>query len=113
MLEAYSQEALDELLAQLTPRRGWDFSCMNVLRQPVPWNYHDPVVRYLRPNDTVLDIGTGGGETFTESARFLGRGLGIDTDAEMIQLAVANPIPATFASVCAANGLRRCQRRST
>lgn len=90
MLEAYSQEALDELLAQLTPRRGWDFSCMNVLRQPVPWNYHDPVVRYLRPNDTVLDIGTGGGETFTQLARFFGRGLGIDIDAEMIQLAVAN-----------------------
>ena len=41
MLEAYSQEALDELLAQIPPRRGWDFSGMNVLRQPVPWSYHD------------------------------------------------------------------------
>lgn len=48
MLEAYSQEALDELLAQVPRRRGWDFSCMNVLRQPVPWSYHDLVVRYLR-----------------------------------------------------------------
>jgi hypothetical protein len=32
MLEAYSQEALDELLAQVPRRRGWDFSRMNVLR---------------------------------------------------------------------------------
>lgn len=90
MLEAYSQEVLDELLAQIPPRRGWDFSRMNVLRQPVPWNYHDLVVRYLRPTDSVLDIGTGGGETFTQLANIFGRGLGIDPDAEMIQLAVAN-----------------------
>jgi hypothetical protein len=30
MLEAYSQEALDELLAQVPARQGWDFSRMNV-----------------------------------------------------------------------------------
>ncbi len=90
MLEAYSQEALDELLAQVPRRRGWDFSRMNVLRQPVPWNYHDLVVRYLRLNDSVLDIGTGGGETFSQLAMSFGQGLGIDTDAQMIQLAVAN-----------------------
>jgi SAM-dependent methyltransferase len=92
MLEAYSQEALDDLLAQIPARRGWDFSRMNVLRQPVPWNYQDLVVRYLRPTDSVLDIGTGGGETFGQLASFFGRGLGIDTDAEMIQLAAANSI---------------------
>src|SRR5271170_222361 len=90
MLEAYSQEALDELLAQVPQRRGWDFSRMNVLRQPVPWNYHDLAVRYLRLNDSVLDIGTGGGETFSQLATSFGQGLGIDTDAQMIQLAVAN-----------------------
>jgi SAM-dependent methyltransferase len=90
MLEAYSQEALDELLAQVPPRQGWDFSRMNVLRDPVPWNYHDLVVRYLSPTDSVLDIGTGGGETFSQLASFFGQGLGIDTDAQMIQLAVAN-----------------------
>jgi len=90
MLEAYSPEALDELLAQLPPRRGWNFSCMNVLRQPAPWNYHDLVVRYLRPTDSVLDIGTGGGETFSQLASFFARGLGLDMDAEMIQLATAN-----------------------
>jgi SAM-dependent methyltransferase len=90
MLEAYSQEALDELLARVPRRRGWDFSRMNVLRQPVPWNYHDLVVRHLRLNDSVLDIGTGGGETFSQLAKSFGQGLGIDTDAQMIQLAVAN-----------------------
>ena len=72
MLEAYSQEAIDELLAQVPLRQGWDFSRMNVLRQPVPWNYHDLVVRYLCPDDSVLNIGTGGGEAFSQLARFFG-----------------------------------------
>ncbi len=59
---------MDELLAQVPSRRGWDFSRMNVLRQPVPWSYHDLVARYLSPDDSVLDIGTGGGETFSQLA---------------------------------------------
>jgi SAM-dependent methyltransferase len=90
MLESYSQRALDDLLAGLTPRRGWDFSSMNVLRQPVPWDYEDVVLRYLQPADHVLDVGTGGGERLAELARSVGRGVGIDIDPEMIRLARAN-----------------------
>jgi hypothetical protein len=60
--ECYSQQDLDELLASVPARRGWDFSGMNALRQPVPWEYHDVVVRYLRSTDMVLDVGTGAGE---------------------------------------------------
>lgn len=87
---AYSQHALDELLAHVTPRQGWDFSRMNVLRQPVPWDYKDIVVRYLRPGDNVLDVGTGGGEVFGQLATSFGQGLGIDIDPHMIRLAQAN-----------------------
>ena len=80
----YSQEELDELRAAASPRRGWDFSRMNELRQPVPWEYADVVARYLDPADLVLDIGTGGGERFCELASFFGHGLGIDIDPQMI-----------------------------
>lgn len=90
VLEAYSQDALDELLANVSPRQGWDFSRMNVLRQPVPWDYKDIVVRYLKPGDNVLDIGTGGGELLGQLAASFGQGLGIDIDPEMIRLAQAN-----------------------
>ena len=48
MLESYSQQSLDELLAGVRSRRGWDFSGMNVQHQPVPWEYQDVVPRYLR-----------------------------------------------------------------
>jgi SAM-dependent methyltransferase len=90
MRESYSQRALDELLADVAPRRGWDFSSMKVLRQPVPWNYKDLVPRYLRRADYVLDVGTGGGETLTALAGSFGHGLGIDLDPEMVRLAAAN-----------------------
>jgi SAM-dependent methyltransferase len=81
----YSQDELDELLAAATPRSGWDFSRMNDLRQPVPWEFSEVVARYLRPADLVLDIGTGGGERFRDLAGLFGHGLGIDVDAEMIR----------------------------
>jgi SAM-dependent methyltransferase len=64
---------------------------MNVLRQPVPWEYQDVVLGYLRSSDVVLDIGTGGGERLGDLARSFGHGLGIDADPEMVLLATENP----------------------
>lgn len=92
MRESYSQQALDELLANVAPRRGWDFSSMKVLRQPVPWDYQDLVRRYLRPADHVLDVGTGGGEMLTRLAGSFGHGLGVDLDPEMVRLATKNSV---------------------
>jgi SAM-dependent methyltransferase len=60
---------------------------MNELRQPVPWDYHDIVRRYLRPSDVVLDVGTGAGERLRDLASSFGHGLGIDADPEMVRLA--------------------------
>jgi SAM-dependent methyltransferase len=90
MREAYSQQALDELLADVRTRRGWDFTGMNVLRQPVPWEYLEVVPRYLRATDVVLDVGTGAGERLRDLASSFGHGLGIDVDPEMVRLAREN-----------------------
>ena len=88
VLESYSQQALDELLAGVKTRRGWDFSSMNVLRQPVPsGDTQDVVRRYLRSSDTVLDVGTGGGQRLRDLAGSFGHGVGIDADPEMVRLA--------------------------
>lgn len=64
---------------------------MNVLRQPVPWDYHEVVRRYLRPSDVVLDVGTGAGERLRDLAPAFGHGLGIDADPGMVRLARQNP----------------------
>jgi SAM-dependent methyltransferase len=101
MRESYSQQALDELLAGVRARRGWDFTGMKERRQPVPWDYLDVVPRYLRPSDEVLDVGTGAGERLRELAPSFGHGLGIDVDPEMVRLARENPAPGNLSfQVC-------------
>jgi SAM-dependent methyltransferase len=63
----------------------------NELRQSVPWDYHDVVLRYLRSSDDVLDVGTGAGERLRDLAPSFARGLGIDADPEMVRLAREDP----------------------
>ena len=75
---------------QVSERRGWDFSKLRVARDPVPWEYSDVVRSYLHPSSYVLDIGTGGGERFSELAPHFGKGVGIDNSSEMIREAQAN-----------------------
>lgn len=90
---------LDELrriAAGLPPRRGWDFSPVRDDRDPVPWEYEEVVRRYLRPEDRVLDIGTGGGERFLALAPSFGEGVGVDADPEMVRAARENT-PAALA----------------
>ena len=87
MKDRYSQPELDELVASVQPRVGWDFSRMSTLRAPVPWEYGEVVARYLQPSDEVLDIGAGGGERLAAMAGRFSRGLGIDIDPEMVALA--------------------------
>jgi SAM-dependent methyltransferase len=86
--DRYSQSELDQLLASVPPRIGWDFSGMRTLQAPAPWEYSEVVARYLQPSGEVLDIGTGGGERFAAMADRFRRGVGIDIDPEMVALAV-------------------------
>jgi SAM-dependent methyltransferase len=90
VFESYSQQALEQVLSGIRARRGWDFSNMSETRQPVPWEYHDVVLRYLRISDDVLDIGTGGGERLRDLAGAFGSGLGIDVDPAMVRFAAEN-----------------------
>lgn len=44
--------------------KGWDFSYLNNRweDEELPWNYDDILRKYLRPEYSLLDMGTGGGE---------------------------------------------------
>jgi SAM-dependent methyltransferase len=96
VFESYSQEDLEQVLAGVKARRGWDFSGMSELRQPVPWEYQEVVLRYLRSSDAVLDVGTGGGERLRDLAWAFGRGLGIDIDPAMVRFAIQNSAAANL-----------------
>jgi len=83
-------DALKALADSLPAFRGWDFSPMRTARDPVPWDYHDVVRRYLTPASHVLDVGTGGGEQFLRLAPAFGRGIGADPNHERIRAAREN-----------------------
>ena len=87
MKKIYSQSELDNLLSKVSPRHGWDFSNMKVLREAVPWEYIEEVKKYIKYSDRVLDIGTGGGEKFIQLSSFFKEGVGTDVDTEMVKIA--------------------------
>lgn len=88
--KSYTAQELDILVKNTNQRVGWDFSKMNTLRQVVPWKYPDVVSLYLKETDHVLDVGTGGGETFLKFSKLFEEGVGIDIDPEMIKIAQEN-----------------------
>ena len=89
-------EQLRAITRSVGERRGWDFSALRDERDPVPWDYHDVVRRYLHPGCRVLDVGTGGGERFLELVPLIGAGTGIDASPDMVATARANT-PAALA----------------
>src|SRR3984885_11243433 len=74
---------------------------MSEARQPVPWDYREVVLRYLRLSDAVLDNGTGGRERVRDRAGAFGSGLGIDVDPAMVRFATENSaVPNLSFRVC-------------
>lgn len=51
---------------------GWDFSHLKnrKIEQKLPWNYNTLAKKLVRKSDSVLDMGTGGGEIFSSFAPF-------------------------------------------
>ena len=86
----YSKEQLMQIDAVVGERHGWDFSRVRDGRDPVPWDYVDVVRQYLKPDDDMLDVGTGGGEVFLSLAGHFGSGHGTDVGEEMIAAAQLN-----------------------
>jgi len=63
MFEVYLKQAGD------TPFSGWDFSYITktgrMVEAPLKWNYYNLVLPYLSKAETMLDMGTGGGEVLS------------------------------------------------
>lgn len=61
--------SFDELVHEGTtaPLEGWDFSFLHgrTETQPLPWDYHDIAADLVVQGRRVLDVDTGGGETFS------------------------------------------------
>jgi len=82
--EHYSVADLRVISSRIGRRKGWDFSRMNTSHPAMPWEYVSVVRSHLRATDTVIDIGTGGGERLLELSSDARQLLGVDPDPEMI-----------------------------
>jgi SAM-dependent methyltransferase len=71
MNNAALKESFESFLkeAEATPFSGWDFSFVyntgRVVESPLKWNYHNVVLPLLLKADTMLDMGTSGGEVLS------------------------------------------------
>ena len=90
MKTSYTQSEVDEISAKLPVRDGWDFSFMKTAKQTPPWTYIEVIKKYLKSSDSVLDVGTGGGEFLTKLSPYFDKAIGIDIDPEMIAVANRN-----------------------
>lgn len=90
MLKKLNKTDLKKIYDAVGNRRGWDFSRMKTEKEPAPWDYIEIVLKYLKPSDYVLDIGTGGGEKFSELSDYFQKGVGIDPFPDMINVAKEN-----------------------
>lgn len=92
---AVSRDELERLVANVGERDGWNFSRVRMVRDPIAWHYDEVVRRYLRPEDRVLDVGTGGGELFLGLADAFNEGVGVDVQPSMVAVARRN-LPASL-----------------
>jgi len=89
-MQSVTLDALKQIVETNGKLDGWNFSRVRARYDPVPWSYVDVVRQYLKPQDRVLDIGTGGGEIFLSLSPYFGEGIGIDQDPAMIEAAKRN-----------------------
>lgn len=85
-----SPRELQRLASTVGELDGWDFTRVKIEREPGLWDYETVVRRYLRPQDRVLDVGTGGGELFLRLADAFAEGVGVDHNPEMVHTARRN-----------------------
>lgn len=72
MNDVTSEEMFETYLEQAgnIPFSGWDFEYLTktgrMVEAPVKWNYYNIVLPYLLKAETMLDMGTGGGEVLSQ-----------------------------------------------
>lgn len=69
---------------------GWEFSQVRVLADRADWEFNEEVIKASNRTDSLLDIGTGGGENLLKIASFVKQAVGIDLSIGMIGSAIEN-----------------------
>jgi ubiquinone/menaquinone biosynthesis C-methylase UbiE len=67
---------------------GWDFSKVKSKVEGRAWDFYEEVRTRCKPDDVMLDIGTGGGESVLTLAEYVHLAVGIDYSNGMIEKAI-------------------------
>ena len=86
-------------------RSGWDFSRLRVAQEEGPWRYQDVVGEVTRPDDRVVDTGTGGGEVLAELIRRQGWQDNVALDHQLSMATVARRHLGATAAVVVADAI--------
>lgn len=85
-----TSEDLNQFYNRIGKEMGWDFSQVNTKSTGVKWNFYERVKQLSKPTDTILDLGTGGGENILKLAPAVARIDAVDQSPTMIQTARTN-----------------------
>jgi ubiquinone/menaquinone biosynthesis C-methylase UbiE len=79
-----------DLYDKVGKRIGWDFSQVKKVEIGKAWDFYQKVIDKVQPGDTLLDIGTGGGEKILKIAEKVDFIYGVDHSESMIKTAKKN-----------------------
>jgi len=86
----YTKTDYKSLYEKAGKRIGWDFSHLKTTEKGQGWDFYKEVLKKVKPRDTILDIGTGGGERILKIAKKFKFVYGIDHSSSMISAANKN-----------------------
>lgn len=86
----YTNDDYKDLYDKAGKRIGWDFSHLKTTEDGQGWDFYKEVLKKIKPGDSILDIGTGGGERILKIAKYFKSVYGIDHSASMVNTANEN-----------------------
>lgn len=86
----YTSNDYKNLYDKVGKRIGWDFSHLKTTEEGQGWDFFEKVLKKVKSGNSVLDIGTGGGERILKIARYFGSVYGIDHTSSMVDTAIEN-----------------------
>ena len=79
-----------DLYSKIGKRIGWDFNHLKTKEEGQGWDFYEEVLKKVKSTDTILDIGTGGGEKILKIAKHFKSVYGIDHSPSMVNTAKKN-----------------------
>jgi SAM-dependent methyltransferase len=86
----YTNNYYKNLYDKVGKRIGWDFSHLKIVEKGQGWDFYQEILKKTKPTDTILDIGTGGGERILKIAKHFKSVYGIDHSASMVNTSNEN-----------------------